>query len=209
MVTAGPTQEALDPVRFISNYSSGKMGYALAEEAVLRGANVTLISGPTKLRPHSDIIVEYVHSAEQMRQAVSQVWPDHQVLIMAAAVADYRPVKKKSQKLKKDDRAWLLRLEKTIDILKDLAQYKNGRVVIGFALETENEEQQAIKKLHDKNLDLICLNNPLEENAGFHHDTNKVTLIDRNEKREELPLLPKWQVAQKIIDRIEYLLKEK
>ncbi len=203
LVTAGPTQEFLDPVRYITNPSSGKMGYALAEEAALRGAEVTLVSGPTGLRAFDNIVVEKVQSAAEMNKIVLEEWDHHQVLIMAAAVADYRPSEMSPQKLKKEKPEWLVKFERTEDILSRVALTEHRGVVVGFALETEDGEKRAIEKLKEKKLDLICLNNPTEEGSGFGSDINKVTLFDREGRRESLPLMPKWKIAQVILDRVE------
>lgn len=205
LVTAGPTREFLDPVRCLTNRSSGKMGYALAEEAALRGAEVTLVSGPASLTAFEGVRVERIQTAEEMARVVFKEWKRQDVLIMAAAVADYRPCEVSPNKIKKDSDRMSLRLEKTTDILKKAASDKGKRVVVGFALETEDGEARARRKLTDKNLDLICLNNPLEAESGFDTDTNKVVLID-NDGSEPLPLLPKWAVAQKILDRVEGFL---
>ena len=207
LVTAGPTREDLDPVRFLTNHSSGKMGYALASEAALRGARVKLISGPVNIKPFSGVTTVQVTSADEMREAVAAEWKNHKILIMAAAVADFRPAEKRNMKIKKNGSEWKLDLEPTVDILKSLHQPQNGKVTVGFALETENDEMGALKKLKEKKLDLICLNNPLTKGAGFQTDTNQVTLIDAAENREELALMPKWQVAGQIWDRIEKLIK--
>ena len=209
LVTAGPTREFLDPVRYLSNQSSGKMGYALAEEAVLRHAEVTLVSGPTDLVPFEGIRVKKVQTAEEMARVVKEEWKRHQVLIMAAAVADFRPVKKSDQKIKKGPSKWTLELEQTEDILSAIAQSKKKGIVVGFALETEAGEVRAAQKLVDKQLDFICLNNPLEKGSGFGEDTNKVTLIDREKKVESYPVMEKWEVAGKILDRVGKLLGRK
>ncbi len=209
LVTAGPTHEAIDPVRYISNHSSGKMGYSIAQEAKLRGAEVTLISGPVTYRVAEGIRVKSVQSAKEMSQTTISEWKKHDILIMAAAVADYTPKEVSSQKLKKEKPQWTLSLEKTEDILMSISDEKKNRVVVGFALETENGEEQALKKLSKKNLDMICLNNPLDEGSGFGQDTNKVTLIHSDGKTEPLPLMPKWKVAQQILDRIEVLIEKR
>lgn len=208
LVTAGPTREALDPVRHLTNHSSGKMGYSLAEEAVLRGAEVTLVSGPTELRPVDGINLIKVESADEMARAVNKAWKSCHVLLMAAAVADYRPVERSSQKIKKAAGEWSLQLERTEDILSHVSKKKDEKIVVGFALETEDGENKAKQKLVDKRLDLICLNNPLEEGAGFGGDTNRITLIDREGQSESLPLMPKWEVAGKILDRVESLMEK-
>jgi len=207
LVTAGPTREWIDPVRYITNPSTGTMGYVLAETAALRGAEVTLISGPSSLEVFSGIRLIRVNTAQEMAEAVHQEWPEHQVLIMAAAVSDYRPAKTSSKKIKKQDSRWQLNLEKTEDILISLASKKKQGLRVGFALETENGLNNAIQKLKNKQLDLICLN-VLEEGAGFGQGNNKVTLIDKNEQKEELPLLSKRETAQKILDKIEKLINE-
>jgi len=203
LVTAGPTQEFLDPVRYLTNRSSGKMGYALAEEAALRGAEVTLVSGPTDLRSFSGVLLKNVQTAEEMAKVVLKEWKRNKVLLMAAAVADYRPSEKSLHKIKKGDSERLLRLERTKDILSQVAKEKKEGVVVGFVVETEDGEVRAKQKLIEKRLELICLNNPLERGAGFGEDTNKVTLMDREGKVESLPLMPKWEVAQRILDRVE------
>ncbi len=206
LITAGPTQEWIDPVRYITNPSSGKMGYALAEAAVLRGAEVTLISGPTNLEAFSSVRLMPVNTVREMAEAVYREWPSRQVLIMAAAVSDYRPIKTSSQKIKKQDSRWQLDLEKTEDILASLVSKKKHGLIVGFALETENGFDNAVQKLKDKQLDLVCLN-VLEKGAGFGKETNKVTLIDKDEQTEELPLLSKRKTAEKILDKIEKLLQ--
>ena len=206
LVTAGPTREFLDPVRYLTNRSSGKMGYALAEEAALRGAEVTLVSGPTEHRSFDGVLLKNIQNAEEMKKVVLEEWRGHQVLIMTAAVADYRPSARSNHKIKKESEKLHLRLERTEDILAEVAALGREGVVVGFALETEEGELRATQKLMEKNLDLICLNNPLEKGAGFGEDTNKVTLIDRNKEKESLPLLPKWEVAIRILDKVESLM---
>ncbi|MBN2028980.1 bifunctional phosphopantothenoylcysteine decarboxylase/phosphopantothenate--cysteine ligase CoaBC [bacterium] len=209
LVTAGPTQEFLDPVRYLTNPSSGKMGYAIAEEASLRGADVTLISGPTDLQTFQNIRLIEIKTAEELARVTKKEWKDHQVLIMAAAVADFRPLKLSRKKIKKETAEWVLQLEQTEDILKSIGEKKGDRIVVGFALETENAERHAIQKLHNKKCDLICLNNPDGPGSGFGQDTNRITLIDAKENVEHLLLMEKWQVAQHILDRVALLLKEK
>jgi len=208
LITAGPTRESLDPVRYLTNPSSGRMGYALAEEAVLRGADVTLISGPAALPPVENAKMILVESAHEMAQVVEKQWASHDVLIMAAAVADYRPHKILKDKIKKRDDSFQLKLERTEDILKKASAQKKKRITVGFALETKDDEKQALRKLNEKNLDFICLNNPTESGAGFQEDTNRVTLLDAKGGKEKLPIMPKWEVAQKILDKIELLLKD-
>jgi phosphopantothenoylcysteine decarboxylase/phosphopantothenate--cysteine ligase len=209
LVTGGPTREPLDPVRFISNRSSGKMGVALAEEAVLRGAEVTFISGVSFIHVVNGIRCIQVQTAQDMAIAVRREWKDHDMLIMAAAVADYRPVSISKEKIKKNRQEWSLYLERTEDILKEAASVKDNRIVVGFALETENGPENAVRKLQEKHLDLICLNNPLEYDAGFETDSNKITLIDRNQNVQELPLMPKWEAAQHILKAVEPMMKNR
>lgn len=204
LVTAGPTHEALDPVRILSNHSSGKMGYAIAKEAAMQGAEVTLISGPTHLPPPPGIRTIAVISAEDMAKAVDDNISDHDVIIMAAAVADFTPAKKEDQKIKKRD-GLVLELKRTKDILGGISQNKGKRIVVGFALETENDTINAMKKLKDKNLDFIVLNNPNEKGAGFNTDTNAVTIIDEK-NTQKLPLMSKENVAKNIIKKIQELL---
>ncbi len=208
LITAGPTRESLDPVRYLTNHSSGKMGYALAEEAALRGAEVTLVSGPTSLEVAQRIERIQVCTAQEMGDAILDEWEKNDVLIMTAAVADFRPSETSHHKIKKGEGEWNLHLEPTTDILRMVAEQGRNGIVVGFALETENGENFAKQKLLKKKLDLICLNNPLEAGSGFGEDTNRVILIDRDGKTDPLPLMPKWEVAQKILDKVDNLLNE-
>ncbi|MCI5058162.1 MAG: bifunctional phosphopantothenoylcysteine decarboxylase/phosphopantothenate--cysteine ligase CoaBC [Flavobacteriales bacterium] len=202
LVTAGPTYEKIDPVRYIGNYSSGKMGFAIAEEALNKGAQVTLITGPTKLSCSSAIERIDVESAEQMLNACLESFKEADIAIKAAAVADYRPKVLADQKIKKSGDL-TLELEKTTDILKTLgAQKKPFQTLVGFALETNNELEYAQKKLEKKNLDFIVLNSLKDEGAGFGVDTNKITIVDRNNKIDKFELKPKPEVAKIIIDKI-------
>ncbi|RKY92067.1 bifunctional 4'-phosphopantothenoylcysteine decarboxylase/phosphopantothenoylcysteine synthetase, partial [candidate division KSB1 bacterium] len=196
------------PVRFITNASSGKMGFALAEAAAIRGAEVTLISGPTNLRPSEDIHFREVRTTEQMYEAVHEVYPNTDVVIMAAAVSDYRPSVYSEHKLKKSDNSIVLTLEKNPDILASLGKNKNGRILVGFAVETTDELKHGKQKLKAKNLDLIVVNNPKQRGAGFATDTNVVTIIDRQQQVESLPKLSKPEVAQHILNRIVELILE-
>lgn len=209
VVTAGATREAVDPVRFISNHSSGRMGVAIAEAARRRGANVVLIAGHLEVSaPHSVRKID-VASASDMRNAVERSLPDADVLIMAAAPADFRPVKPTSQKIKKGDAAAFdaIALEQTDDILMSTMHVrKKGAVVVGFALETQNLIANAMKKLEQKKLDMIVANDASEEGAGFRVDTNRVTLISSGGKSEDVPLMQKTELAEVILDRIEALL---
>jgi phosphopantothenoylcysteine decarboxylase/phosphopantothenate--cysteine ligase len=201
VVTAGGTQEAIDPVRFVGNRSSGKMGYAVAEAARDRGAKVILISAPSALRPPSGVEVVHVESAVQMRNAVAKVTADADALIMAAAVADYQPKRRAEQKIKKDvsGAGMTLELERTPDILSEV---KGDLVKVGFAAETENVVANALRKLEAKKVDLFVANDVTEPGSGFAVDTNRVTLIDRTGKAEELPLMSKREVADRVLDRV-------
>jgi phosphopantothenoylcysteine decarboxylase/phosphopantothenate--cysteine ligase len=205
VVTAGGTQEPLDPVRCLTNRSSGKMGYAVAEAARNRGAGVTLVSGPTTLATPVGIKTADVKTAEEMLKAVEQAVKKADALIMAAAVADFRPVKAAGKKIKRADLSDLtLELEKTPDIL---AQVKGSFVRIGFAAESHDVVANAREKVKRKGLDLIVANDITEKDCGFGTDTNRVTIIDSKGNVEELPLLPKGEVADKILDRLLTLLR--
>lgn len=207
LVTAGPTREAIDPVRFISNPSSGKMGYAIAREATNRGASVTLISGPVHLPAPCVNKFISVTSAEEMCDAVFREAKESDVIIMTAAVADYRPAKYSENKIKKDSGKLNIELVKTTDILKKLGESKGKKILIGFAAETENLEENATKKLKDKNLDLIVVNKIGEEGSGFGADTNKVTLIYRDGRMHTHDKMEKTEVARIIIDAVKKLSK--
>ena len=210
LVTAGRTEEDLDPVRFLTNRSSGKMGYALAERAQLRGAQVSLVSGPTNLSPPKGVRRQLVRTGQEMEQMVNAAFPRTDVVVMAAAVADFRPQKREDHKIKKGYEATLvLELERTRDILADLGGRKGDRILVGFAVETEDEIEHAKVKLQNKNLDCIVLNNPKVEGAGFGTDTNVVTLIDKHGKIEPLPKLSKLEVADRVLDKVVQLLTEK
>jgi phosphopantothenoylcysteine decarboxylase/phosphopantothenate--cysteine ligase len=207
LITAGRTEENLDPVRFLTNRSSGKMGVALAEVAALNGAKVTLISGPGNLKISSDISLIQIRSAQEMADQVFQVSSAQQIIIMAAAVADFRPKNISPIKIKKRSNGLQIEFERTIDILATLGTQKENRILVGFALETDNQRKNAIQKLKAKNLDLIVLNDPNVAGAGFDTDTNQVTLIDKNENIEEILLMSKYKVAEKIIDKIIEIMK--
>jgi phosphopantothenoylcysteine decarboxylase/phosphopantothenate--cysteine ligase len=206
LVTAGPTHEFIDPVRFIGNPSTGAMGYALAVAAVKRGAEVGLISGPSHLEPPPVTDFQMVISTEQLAEEVLARIDSYDVLIMAAAPADYTPKDSYNQKLKKSGKAMSLKLEPTIDILKKVGKSKGDMTLVGFALETQAEIANARKKMADKKLDMIVVNNPLVEGAGFGTGTNKVTIISGKSKPEKLPLLPKHELADEILNRIKKLL---
>lgn len=207
LITAGPTYERLDPVRFIGNYSSGKMGFALAEECARRGASVELVSGPVSLEAHHPLIHRTdVESAEQMRQACVGKFAQADVAILCAAVADFTPTQVADTKIKREGEQLLLRLSPTCDIARCLGQMKRkGQIVVGFALETDDEEAHARDKLKRKNLDFIVLNSLQDKGAGFRVDTNKVTIID-TEGKTEFPLKAKREVAADIVDCICTLL---
>ena len=208
LVSAGGTQEAIDPVRYIGNRSSGKMGFALAEEAAMRGATVQLVTGPTSIATRATGVRRTdVVNAAQMAEACKATASTSDVVIMSAAVADYRPANPANSKIKKKDSALSIDLEPTEDILAWMGAHKpSGQVLVGFALETDDAEAHAQGKLERKNLDLIVLNSLKDAGAGFGHDTNKVTLIGKGTKAEPLPLLSKTEVARAILDRIETLL---
>jgi phosphopantothenoylcysteine decarboxylase/phosphopantothenate--cysteine ligase len=209
LVTAGPTYEAIDPVRFIGNHSSGKMGYAIAEQLSALGANVTLISGPSALKlVDKNIIRIDVTSAKEMLEASVSNFPGSDISILSAAVADYRPKEVSTLKIKKDSPAFELELVKTSDILTTLGQKKKaGQILVGFALETDNEVANAIKKLEKKNLDFIVLNSLSDEGGAFKNDNNKITIIDRDHHKENFDLKPKNEVAVDICKKILDLLK--
>ena len=200
LITAGPSREPLDPVRYISNRSSGKMGYALARAALRRGATVALVSGPTALEPPSGARLIEVNTAAEMREAVLKEYPHSSAVIMAAAVADYHAVAPSGQKIKRGVGDLELRLIPNPDILKELGQNKDGKWLVGFAAETENLAANAQKKLHEKNLDIVIANNVAEEGSGFDGDTNVGTIIDRTGAVRSLPLMSKDDLADCIYD---------
>jgi phosphopantothenoylcysteine decarboxylase/phosphopantothenate--cysteine ligase len=202
LITAGPTCEDLDPVRYITNRSSGKMGYAVAEAAARRGARVILVSGPGNLDTPPGVERIDVRTAEQMHRAVTQKFPDSSIAIFAAAVADYRPVETAGEKIKRNQEPLSLMLEPTPDILASVASRKGQAIVVGFAAETQSVAENARKKLIAKNADLIVANDVTAEGAGFDHDTNIVTLFSRDGRDLALPKLSKSEVAQRILDEI-------
>ena len=207
LVTAGPTREPLDPVRFLSNYSSGKMGYAIAEEACRRGAGVTLVSGPTQLAPPPGVNLAPVETAQEMFEAVVGRYDQVDAVIKAAAVADFRPRQKTAQKLKKQVATLVLELERTPDILGYLGEHKSGQVLVGFAAETENLLANAGGKLRQKNLDLVVANDLTEPGAGFGVDTNLVTLLYSSGETIKLPVLSKKEVAGILLDKVAAILQ--
>lgn len=206
LITAGPTHEAIDPVRFITNPSSGKMGYAIARAAVMRAAEVTLISGPTALAPPPGVRFIRVTSAAEMASAVLDEMDAHQVIIKTAAVADFRPVEISDLKIKKQDAELCINLERTQDILKALGQRKRGQILVGFAAETHDMEAYAKSKLEAKNLDMIVANLIGTPEAGFQADTNQATFYYRDGTHEEIGLMPKIDLAGVLLDRIDALV---
>jgi phosphopantothenoylcysteine decarboxylase/phosphopantothenate--cysteine ligase len=208
LVTAGPTYEPIDPVRFIGNHSSGKMGLAIAEELVKRGAEVHLVLGPSAVKTSlPGIYLHKVQTAGEMYDACMAEFPSTDIAVMSAAVADYTPVEIAPEKIKKTNGTLVIELTKTKDILKSLGQLKhNGQLLVGFALETANERQYALDKLVSKNADLIVLNSLNDEGAGFGHDTNKVTIFEKGGNEIIYDRKPKQQVAKDIVDRIVNML---
>jgi len=209
LVTAGPTREPLDPVRYLSNRSSGKMGYAMAEAAAARGARVILVSGPTALSPPQGVDVIHVETAQQMHDAVLAKLTAATVVIKAAAVADYRPKQVAARKIKKDEAVREVTLESTPDILAEVGKRKGRRILVGFAAETEDLVENARKKLQRKNLDLMVANDVSQPGAGFDADTNAVKILDAQGKVEELPVQSKRSVADRVLDRVVGLLKQR
>ncbi|MEB4867723.1 bifunctional phosphopantothenoylcysteine decarboxylase/phosphopantothenate--cysteine ligase CoaBC [Priestia megaterium] len=207
LVTAGPTVERVDPVRFFTNRSTGKMGYALAEQAAKLGASVTLVTGPTNLEYPKGVQVVQIESAQQMLEAVMQRYHEADVVIKSAAVADYRPKYVFDQKMKKQPGEAVLELERTTDILRTLGERKEHQLLVGFAAETEQVDEYAQKKLASKNLDMIVANNVTTEGAGFGTDTNIVTLYKRSGESKELPILSKHDVATEVLKEVKEMLE--
>lgn len=205
LITAGPTREALDPIRFFSNKSTGTMGYALAEAASRRGAEVQLVSGPTCLSDLPGVKTTKIESAREMHQAVLKIYPEVDIVIKAAAVADYRPKKAVDYKIKKKDGDLSVSFERNPDILWELGQNKKNQILVGFAAETDNLLEYAQNKIKTKNLDLIVANNVLEEGAGFGGTTNIVTMITKGGEIQQLPQLTKIRTAHRILDQIKKL----
>lgn len=208
LVTAGPTYESIDPVRYITNHSSGKMGYAIAKELANRGATVHLVSGPTNLKiNHAGISVTQVQTAGEMFQASVAAFETADIAVMAAAVADYAPVRYSTEKVKKQDGNLTIELTRTRDILKFLGQQKkHGQLLVGFALETSNEKEYALQKLHGKHADIIIMNSLNDQGAGFGYDTNKITLFEKNGTEIAFDRKSKDDVAKDIVDRIVKML---
>ncbi len=202
LITAGPNREPLDPIRYLSNRSSGKMGYALARAGLRRGAEVVLISGPTELEPPAGAHLISVTTAAEMRLAVLREFSKCTAVIMAAAVSDYRPVDFVDKKMKRSGGPIELRLEPNPDILKEIGVEKNGKMLVGFAAETEELIANAEKKLREKNLDIVVANNVTEEGAGFDVDTNIATIVDRSGAVRSLPLMSKDELAEQIFDHL-------
>jgi phosphopantothenoylcysteine decarboxylase/phosphopantothenate--cysteine ligase len=208
LVTAGPTREAIDPVRFVGNHSSGKMGYAIARAAEMRGAHVTLISGPSALPPPVNVQLIRVTSAAEMADAVFENFETADVLIKSAAVADYRPSQMENHKIKKSADARSLNLERTIDILTAVSKKKTHQLVVGFAAETRDLDDCATKKLQAKHLDMIVGNLVNAEGSGFEVDTNRANLYYKDGSRETLQLMPKSELADLILDRVVAMMRK-
>lgn len=209
VISAGPTEEPIDPVRFITNASSGKMGYALAEAALTMNASVVLVSGPTNLTPPDGVEFVRVRTALEMHDAVVQAAKGAHGVIMAAAVADYRPAEVSPQKIKKNGDKLRLELVKNPDILAELGEKKENLCLVGFAVETENAIANAAEKMRRKNLDMIVVNDPTQEGAGFYTDTNIVTILTRDGQEIALPRMSKFEVALHIMDEVAVLLGRK
>jgi phosphopantothenoylcysteine decarboxylase/phosphopantothenate--cysteine ligase len=209
LITAGPTYEPIDPVRFIGNHSSGKMGYHLAMQAAENGAEVILIMGPSNLKAiHSSILQIDVKTAQEMQSQVQKYFQISDIAIFSAAVSDYKTDRLESQKVKKSEENWNITLQKTNDILLEVSQMKKeNQILVGFALETENEMENATAKLEQKNLDLIVLNSLNDKGAGFSYDTNKITIIEKDNNVQEFELKHKSEVAKDIMDKIIQKLK--
>lgn len=208
VVTAGPTQEAIDPVRYLTNHSSGKMGYAIARQAANRGAQVVLISGPSSQPVPSNVTVVPVKSAQDMFAAVQQCYAQADAVVKAAAVADYRPKTVAVQKIKKSDGDWCLELERNPDILAWLGEHKERQILVGFAAETNDVQQNALGKLQRKHLDLIAANDLTREHSGFARDTNQITLYGADGSVQALPVLSKEAAADCLLDQVLRLYQE-
>ncbi len=209
IVTAGPTRESIDPIRYISNHSTGKMGYAIAEKAARRGGEVYLISGPTDLETPIGVNIINVTSADEMQSTIMEHYCNADVVIKSAAVSDYKPAEISNQKIKKEDMDLLIRLRKNPDILYELGKIKGEKILVGFAMETQNLLENAKEKVSKKNLDFIVANDLNQEGAGFAFDTNVVKIIDKNGHVENIPKMAKTDLADIIIDKVIMLLKKK
>ncbi len=208
LVTAGPTHEPIDPVRFIGNHSSGKMGLAIADEFAAAGHQVILVKGPTHLHAQNASVKEVsVQTAAQMFEACSQYFSQCNVIVFAAAVADYTPKQVSETKIKKKEGEMFIELKKTTDIAAELGKLKTGKqVIVGFALETDNELNNAQEKLKKKNMDFIVLNSMRDEGAGFGHNTNRITIIDKEGNTAKFDLKPKVEVAKDIVDYVNKII---
>lgn len=211
LITAGPTQEDFDPVRFISNRSTGKMGFALAQAARQRGAEVTLITGPTHLEDLADVNTLHVSSAKEMLTAVKNQYKSASIIIKSAAVSDYRPASKAKHKLKKGAKNLIYKLSANTDILKELGEAKaeNNYFLVGFAAESKNHKKEGLRKLIEKNLDMIVVNDILGKDTGFAAETNKVLILDRQENSHDLPLMSKEDTAHQILNLILQSIQQK
>ena len=204
LITAGPTQEPIDPVRFISNHSSGKMGFAIAEAFEMAGAEVTIVSGPVSISPPLGVKIEKVQSAQQMFEATKKYFPESDIVVLSAAVADYTPLYVADKKIKKKEDVFNIEMTKTTDIAATLGkEKKDGQIIVGFALETDNEFENAKGKLERKNFDLVVLNSLQDSGAGFRYDTNKIKIIDRAGNVYDFDLKTKKEVAKDILETIE------
>jgi len=209
LVTAGPTREFLDPVRFLTNRSTGKMGYALAEEALRRGAQVILVSGPTPIFPPPGAVVRDVQTAEDMKREVSKHFPKADVVIMAAAVSDFTFAQTASSKIKKEEFGESIKITPAPDLLQELSRKKGSKVLVGFAAETENVVDNAIKKLKKKSLDMIVANNVLDEGVGFESDFNQVSLVFPRSQAIQTEKTTKVEISQIILDKVEEIIGKK
>jgi len=211
LITAGPTREAIDPVRYVSNHSSGKMGYAIAETFLRHGAVVNLVSGPVcmQVKPHQNLKIVNVNSASEMYLACCQFFEEVDIAVFAAAVADYRPEKVAKQKIKKDNNSFSIRMVKNIDIAYEFGRIKTGdQLSVGFALETNDEVYHAVNKLTKKNFDMVILNSMNDANAGFGYDTNKIHIIKKGGVQKQFRLKPKKEVAEDIALEISDILSK-
>jgi len=203
VITAGPTREAIDPVRYITNHSTGKMGVALAECLYLNGADVHVICGPINSKPkYKGIKITDVASAQQMLEATEKHFTEADIVVMSAAVADYTPAVVADKKIKKKEDEWTLHLNKTTDILATVGKQKTKQFIVGFALETNNAKENALHKLKNKNADCIILNSLTDENAGFGYDTNKITILGKDGEERNFELKSKLAVAEDIVQYI-------
>jgi phosphopantothenoylcysteine decarboxylase/phosphopantothenate--cysteine ligase len=211
LITAGPTREAIDPVRYISNHSSGKMGYAIADVCLQKGANVTLVSGPVELSlSHKNLQLVQVQSANEMYLACCRYFEEADIVVFAAAVADYRPAIVAQQKIKKNDEEFFIRMVKNIDIAYEFGQIKQPhQLFVGFALETNNELQHAVGKLQKKNFDMVVLNSMKDAQAGFGYDTNKISIIRNDLTKTDFDLKTKKEVAFDIVSEATRLYQSK